>query len=112
LLLIIGAVISGILIPYFTRQWQDHQKDLELKTDLVSGISKAIVDLMLAAQLIETKTSPIITNQSYDLAYHNWAESSAIIESQLYAYFPSTHIGQQWNNYSRIVDFSYLLIQM
>jgi hypothetical protein len=38
------------------------------------------------------------------------AESSAIIESQLYAYFPSTHIGQQWNNYSRIVDFSYLLI--
>jgi hypothetical protein len=68
LLLIIGAVISGILIPYFTRQWQDHQKDLELKTDLVSGISKAIVDLMLAAQLIETKTSPIITNQSYDLA--------------------------------------------
>jgi hypothetical protein len=37
-LLIVGAVISGILVPYITRQWQDHQKELELKTELVSRI--------------------------------------------------------------------------
>jgi hypothetical protein len=31
LLLIVGAIISSLIIPYFTRQWQDHQHELELK---------------------------------------------------------------------------------
>ncbi|HYT01989.1 MAG TPA: hypothetical protein VEP90_03000 [Methylomirabilota bacterium] len=29
------VIISGLLIPYFTRRWQNHQKELELKADLV-----------------------------------------------------------------------------
>jgi hypothetical protein len=41
-LLIVGAIISSFIIPYYTRQWQDHQKELELKTNLSDEINKAI----------------------------------------------------------------------
>ena len=27
LILVVGAIISGLLVPYFTHQWQDNQKE-------------------------------------------------------------------------------------
>ena len=32
LTLLIGAIISGLLIPYITTTWQNHAKALEIKT--------------------------------------------------------------------------------
>lgn len=34
LLLVVGGIISGLLIPYITNQWQNHQQQLEIKTGL------------------------------------------------------------------------------
>jgi hypothetical protein len=49
-LLLTGALLSGLLIPSFTRRWQNHQKILELKTELVSEVSESTMKLIMAVQ--------------------------------------------------------------
>ena len=40
LLLLVGALVSSYLLPLLTQSWQNHQKELELKSALVSQISE------------------------------------------------------------------------
>ena len=50
IVLLVGALISGLLIPAFTRRWQNYQKALEIKTQLVSDLSKSIMGIVMATQ--------------------------------------------------------------
>jgi hypothetical protein len=107
-LLIVGAIISSFLIPFYTRAWQDHQKELELKTELVSENSGAVTPIIISAQTIKSTTSP---SSNYYIAYQNWETSSAIVGSKLQAYFHDTSLPSEWNNYSKILtDFVFLSI--
>jgi hypothetical protein len=53
LLLVAGGIISGLLIPYITNQWQNHQKELEIKTDLVGRISESFTALLVVRENME-----------------------------------------------------------
>lgn len=110
--LIIGSVISiiftGLLIPWITQTWQYHQKELEVKTALVTQRSKIISDFLITAQLVEAH-SPSIAPADYHNAYRNWSEVSADIESELMAYLPSDAYSAQWHNYTVILEKFYFL---
>jgi hypothetical protein len=43
LLLVAGAIVSSIIIPDFTRRWQDNQKQIELKTNLADEIRRCLI---------------------------------------------------------------------
>lgn len=109
LLLIVGALISSYIIPFYTKAWQDHQKELELKTDLVSEISDAIASL-----LTKTQVKKAVANTAYAEfynAYEDWESSRAIIQSKLNAYFSNSDLSPLWSNYSLILtDFTFLSI--
>jgi hypothetical protein len=53
-LLIIGALISSYLIPSWTRRWQDHQKELELKVDLMREISESLMGMIVRIETVES----------------------------------------------------------
>jgi hypothetical protein len=109
LILIVGALITSYIAPIFTRAWQDHQKELELKTGLVSEISNAIASLLIKTQVTKVVTSTPY-KEFYD-AYADWESKSAIIESKLKAYFVNSPLPALWNNYSLILtDFAFLSI--
>lgn len=57
-LLIVGAIISSLVIPYFTRQWQDSQKQLELKTALADDINKAVSGSIVSSGLLTADYLP------------------------------------------------------
>ena len=98
MLLIIGAIISSLIIPYYTRQWQDYQKELELKTDIAGEISKAISNIIITARLVQ---NPGFTNQmDFGSASVNWEISKAFIGSKIQSYFPNPQIRQDWKNLS------------
>jgi hypothetical protein len=109
LILIVGALITTFIAPFYTRQWQDHQKELELKTGIVSEISSA-----MASVLIKTQVTKVVTSTPYKEfydAYADWESDSAIIESKLKAYFFNSALPALWNNYSLILsDFAFLSI--
>jgi hypothetical protein len=62
-ILIVGALIYSVIIPYFTRQWQDNQKQLELKTALADDINKAVSDSIVSSRLA---TAGQIDRKDYD----------------------------------------------
>lgn len=63
LLLVVGALISSYIIPLYTKAWQDHQKELELKTDLVSEISDATASILTKTQVKKAvSNAPILSS--------------------------------------------------
>jgi hypothetical protein len=65
-LLLIGGLLSGLLFPYFTNRWQNHQKELDIKIDLVGRISESIMNMIMAIQFIEVSIQQLKV-QSLDL---------------------------------------------
>jgi hypothetical protein len=109
LLLVVGALISSYIIPFYSREWQDHQKELELKSDLVGKIGDAVTNMVIKTQAKKAVVS-IPYEEFYD-TWQTWESASATIASRIRAYFYSSPLTEQWNNYSKIVtDFAFLSI--
>ena len=49
-LLILGAIISSLIIPWFFQVWQDYQKELEIKTNLIERITEAVTRMIMSAE--------------------------------------------------------------
>lgn len=111
LLLIVGAILTGLLIPWITTQWQNHEKELEIKTSLVSKISEYATRMIMAIQFVDISNSQGInsslTNKEYDNEYRDWKINSDIIQSQISAYFPDTNIDKNWKKFSNAVENLY-----
>jgi hypothetical protein len=111
-LLLLAAGISGLLVPYIASQWQNHQKELELKTGLVSQISKAVADIIIVSRIAQIPAYAY-TNLSYPSTFEDWEISKATIGSQIQAYFPENQIKQEWDNLSSaITELSGLTAQL
>ena len=108
IILFAGALISGLLIPAITRQWQNHQKALEIKTQLVSELSKTIMEIIIATQFAHLRA---VSQQQadFDKAYREWEIQSSVIGTKLQAYFPDTTIPEEWTDFSEIVTYFYAL---
>jgi hypothetical protein len=108
IVLLVGALISGLLIPAFTRRWQNYQKALEIKTQLVSDLSKSIMGIVMATQFahIGAKSQK---QADFDQAYRDWEIESAVIGTKLQAYFPDTTIPTEWTAFSELVTDFYAL---
>jgi hypothetical protein len=113
LLLIVGGILTGLLIPFITTQWQNHEKELEIKTSLVSKISEYATRMLMAIQFVELSqsrgTNNSLTNEEYDNEYRDWKINSDILQSQISAYFPSTSIDKNWKKFSNVVENFYAL---
>jgi hypothetical protein len=111
-LLLIGAIVSGLLIPYFTNRWQRHQKGLEIRIDLVRRISRTIMSIMTMID------SPLKTESSEKLVedlhkeIREFQVDRGIIGTELHGYFPSEdcpeNIGDKWD---RLGDCIEILIE-
>jgi hypothetical protein len=100
LLLVAGTIVSSIIIPDFTRQWQNNQKQLELKTNLADEINKAVSDSIVSSRLGDS-----------DNSFRNWLISKEIIHSKIVAYFSNNRITQNWDNLSSAVEeYSYFIV--
>lgn len=106
-LLILGAIISSLIIPWFFQVWQDYQKELEIKTNLIERITEAVTRMIMSTQsfMLDNNRDQIKTDeQFYDLfnevndEYKEWEINSAIIDSQLKAYFPTSNLSKDWGS--------------
>lgn len=93
-------------MPRITRRWQDHQKELELKTSLVEVISDAVLQFVLAMQFAERQVS---TQEAYDEAYRRWEIQRAVLSGKLRVYFKDPMIAQEFESFSEAVTEFYAL---
>jgi len=126
LLLIAGAItalLSGLLVPYITRSWQNHDRELErrsailheevgVKSHLVNLIGGATANFLGASQLRSyAEPAQVAGLSEYDRAYVRWSISSAEIASQLAAYFPKSSAEGKWRNFSQNMRNTYFLVR-
>lgn len=107
-ILLVGALISGLLIPAITRRWQNHQKALEIKMQLVSELSKTIMEIIMAIQFAHLGAKSQM-QADFDKAYREWEVQSAVIGTKLQAYYPNTKIPDEWTVFSELVTEFYAL---
>jgi hypothetical protein len=121
--LFVGAVLSGLIIPLMTRNWQYRQKSLEIKTVLVSEIGQVVMEFLMSVQHVHMRKENRKTSQAYNVtetqireeqaefgqAHKIWEVKSAVIGTKLQAYLPKSDIPRRWTEFSKVVTHFYAL---
>ncbi len=47
-------IVLAVLVPWITRRWRDRQRDSEIKTELVSEISRLVMTTVMTVFLFST----------------------------------------------------------
>jgi hypothetical protein len=116
---LIGAILSVLIVPAFTRQWQDRQKERELKRALVADIGEAATEALTTAQFVNLNLFGLAAGQGpggpeqqrvFNESQIEWEIQSARIGSELRAFFPESGLGRDWQLYSETVTKAYQLV--
>jgi hypothetical protein len=94
-LLIVGALLSSLLIPSWTKQWQDRQSELQVKVDLVDRIDNSVTGMIMSVQFAVVGAEGQ-SQADYDRAYRQWELDRRLIGSQLRAYYPEESLARDW----------------
>ena len=104
-ILVTGALLTGFVIPRVTRRWHTQQKALEIKTELVTDVSKLIMEMIMAIQYARLRAATQ-TQLDFDEAYRKWEIGNAVIGTKLHAYFPQSELPGTWTTFAeRLTDF-------
>lgn len=93
--LAIGAVLTGLIIPHLTQRWQDRRKALEIKADLIERVSCAVAELFTATQFAAVGAASQ-SQEKFDDVYRSWSQERAILTSLIRAYFSDDRLDQAW----------------
>jgi hypothetical protein len=111
LVTVVAALLGSWLLPQITRQWQDHQKALEIQTGLVSDMSESVsravsTGRFLAAGLVARASADRTAEQrAWNDGYREWTTTSASIGAKLRAY-SGPAVGNEWRSFTYVVtDF-------
>jgi hypothetical protein len=111
LVTVVAAFLGSLLIPHITRGWQNHQKALEIKTDLVGQMSESVSDAVATGRIIAADLnppSPSAQQQEWNDGYRAWSSSSASVAARLRAYAGS-QVGSDWRTFAATVTNFFLL---
>jgi hypothetical protein len=106
LLLLATGLISSWLIPGLTKQWQDHEKAIEIRTRLSSEVTESVIKLLLSVQFAERNA---IQQDKYNEAYQEWEIKRAVLGTQLRGYFHDPQLAVDWETFSEAVTTIYVL---
>lgn len=95
LLLAVGSALSGWLLPRIAQQWQDQRKGLEIRTQLVERVVRAVTEMFTAVQFAQVGAESQ-TQIDFDQAYRSWQKEKAVLTSLLAAYFRNTSLDHKW----------------
>ncbi len=116
-LLFIGAIVTGILVPSFTRGWQNEQTAQATKTKVITDVGDAVSTAMTQ---LEIDMNPVLnsgiaphgrlnTPQNIAASYNAWTMKKTNVASEVTAYFPSNNIPTHWGNLSGLINNFFLL---
>jgi hypothetical protein len=107
----LAAAFSALLIPQFTRQWQDRQREKELKQSLLEQISTSSTTAVRQAISLAGGQNRAAGGENgeratdiYAVLRNSWLIRRASARSRIIVYFPNLY--SCWYSYERAVaDF-------
>src|SRR5687768_13752561 len=107
-LLLIGAGVTSLLIPWFTKRWEDRKKELEIKVDIVSKMTEVRANVLAEASIeIELLKEDVEKEKVYE-NLRKWYGEVNIIRSKLQSYYGDTELAKTWFDYWYAIDNYYL----
>jgi hypothetical protein len=110
----LGVVVTALVIPAFTRQWDDRQKAQELKASLVARMAAATTGALVSHGEVTFGKGPdslVLPPSSSALTatVKDWERESFAIRSEL-----STFLGhgvlQKWQAYATQMDLFFIVL--
>lgn len=109
---LVGIVITGVLVPYVARRWQNQQKALEVRGDLVADMSECAMGLIARIQGVQRLMhgSRLSRKQQGKLRdararlndeRQKFEIREAVIGTKLEVYFGSSDIPDRWTTLAR-----------
>lgn len=109
LVTVVAALLGSWLIPQLTRDWQDHQEALGIKTGLVAQMSESASGAVATGRFIASDLVPAAEQQrEWNTAYRQWTTASAATGAKLRAYV-GQEIGADWTAFADAVT-NFLLL--
>ena len=102
-LLVAGAIISSLIFPYFTRVWQDAQKELQLQSELADTVNRAISSFVVATDLAQNPDYAAGNTERLTNAYVEWLIDKSLIHSKLQIFYNDKQLTKNWDNLSSAV---------
>ena len=113
---LVGIIITGLLVPYFARRWQNQQKALEVRVGLVTDMSECAMGLIARVQgvLRLTRDSHLSEEQQgkppdelraarkrLRAAREAFEVREAVVGTKLEVYFVDSDIPSRWDTLAR-----------
>ena len=112
-ILLVGAILTGIIIPKINRKRQFYQKELDLKAGLLAEMSQSVMTIVMTIEFcLSSENEDVETNaekKNLQLKLKEWQIQSCVIGSKLHAYFPGEspqekkYLHKQWEAFSEQV---------
>lgn len=96
------AIVSVLLIPWFTRQWADRQQELVIKNNLVDQISQSVTNIFEDMSFRFPQDA-----SGRQKSFKEWRSRTAVIGAELRTYFGQSTVIDHWNRlyYSTTMTF-------
>lgn len=107
-LLAAGALVTSIVVPAITRSWQDHEKELAVKSQLVDDVSAKTSTFLAAIQFARVRGEDENAKAVND-AYKQFLVDGAVLASRLSARLRNRSIAARWRSYTHLVEDLYAL---
>ena len=98
---LLGLALTAWLIPALTRQWDDRQREHELKAAIVADMASSTARALVGGEAIWSNQA--LSKQGRRQIGDDWALSALEIEAKLRSYFASSVVAS-WEIYSWAVD--------
>lgn len=105
-LLLLTAVVADLLVPRITQQWQEHQRQTDIRRELVARVSREVGELFIATQFNELRAETQ-NPEEFDAAYRRWEVESGVLGAELRAYYRAEPVDQAWERCKRMADAYY-----
>lgn len=106
-LLIVTAIVSGLLIPQFTQQWQDHQQQLDTRREFAARIARSVGEIFIATQLAQLRAASQ-SQEKFDAAYVRWEIESAVLDAELRAFYRTEPLHDAWSRCRQLTTAYYV----
>jgi hypothetical protein len=101
LLTVLGFALTAWLVPAMTRQWDDRQKEHELKAGVVADMGAVSARALLGGEAVWSGDLP--TARERKTVEDDWELSTLALEARLRSYF-SRSVVRGWEVYAWAVD--------
>ena len=120
--LVVATVTAGltlVVVPLLTREWQNHEKRLNLKTAIAIDMSRSTANAVGAGRRVGTgvvyavtadpRVNRAVIQDAYNRGFGQWQVDSGRLGAQLSARFPDDQVVGDWRRYATAVEQFYRL---